>query len=373
MKIIKYLFLIAVLLFVGLTVFISTQSASFNISKSKIIKTPRSEIYNYVNDFKNWNNIISIRDTLQKPIFTQKTKTKAATITFNDFESRSIYTTTSTLQNVRINQSKIYNGAKSKINWSFKDTLGGTKITLKNEGFVDFETKVRAFFSGGIASKIGNELELNLENLNKKLHFELDSYEIKINGIVTQDSIFCVKRTISCLEKDVLKNSEILILQIQKYCTQKNATQTEKPFINYRKSSTNSEIINITVYAPVTDSVFTSPKGVFQFEKTKQISGLKGTLKGNYSHISKLWTALNDEISKNNINTEIGSYTIIYKVGISDTKNQSNYITEIIIPIKQKPKYIRIKRPEGDTTREPGDSNPTNENIVPVAESEVKN
>ena len=52
MKILKYIFLLIILLSVGGSVFIATQKSDFKTEKSKVINSPKSAVFNYVNDLK---------------------------------------------------------------------------------------------------------------------------------------------------------------------------------------------------------------------------------------------------------------------------------------------------------------------------------
>ena len=66
MRIIKYLFLLLLLSFVALSIFIATQKGSFTVERSKIINSPKSSLFNYVNDYKNWGewNSLAVEDSL---------------------------------------------------------------------------------------------------------------------------------------------------------------------------------------------------------------------------------------------------------------------------------------------------------------------
>ena len=374
MKIIKYLFLITVLLFVGLTVYVSTQSAQYKIIKTKIIKTPKNEVYNYVNDLKNWNNFIEENSNFTKLTSSTKTSGAGAKITFLEKENKTIYQIISIKPAASIGVSKNSDNINAQLNWYFKDTLGGTKVTIVSSGSVDLKTKIKLFFQGGIAPKIENQVDLDLEKLNKTLHYELDTFKIIQNGIVSIDSTFCIKRTITCYEKDVESNIKIVIPQLQKYCKQKNIVPSGPTFIDLQKSVNTNGISQLSVCVPVSDSIYTSPNGVFKFAKIDNYQGLKATLRGNTIHLPKLVAALTSEISTKAFNANKSNrYIQIYKVGYFDTDSKTEWITEIIIPEEpKKPKYLRIKRPIGDTTREPGDVKPSDVNLVPVTEPAAK-
>ena len=50
MRILKYLFLLLLLFFIGLTVFVTTQKGEYEVICSKVIKTPKPTVYNYLNE-----------------------------------------------------------------------------------------------------------------------------------------------------------------------------------------------------------------------------------------------------------------------------------------------------------------------------------
>src|SRR5215216_3722889 len=54
MRILKYIFLLLLLALVGITVYVATQKGDFEVTRSSIIKTQRSTVFDYVNDYKNW-------------------------------------------------------------------------------------------------------------------------------------------------------------------------------------------------------------------------------------------------------------------------------------------------------------------------------
>ena len=56
MRILKYIFLLILLSLVGITVYVATQKGDFEVTRSNIIKTPRSTVFDYVNDYKNWES-----------------------------------------------------------------------------------------------------------------------------------------------------------------------------------------------------------------------------------------------------------------------------------------------------------------------------
>jgi hypothetical protein len=70
MRILKYLFLLFLLALFATTVYIATIKGDFEVERSIIIKSPRTTVFNYVNDFRNWETFGSWKkeDPKSKPV-----------------------------------------------------------------------------------------------------------------------------------------------------------------------------------------------------------------------------------------------------------------------------------------------------------------
>jgi hypothetical protein len=77
-----------------------------------------------------------------------------------------------------------YNGTSSTISWSFKDTEGGTKVTWQSKGNMSFLLKFYTALNGGVEEVIGKMYEKSLANLDKALDYEINTFSIKVNGLV---------------------------------------------------------------------------------------------------------------------------------------------------------------------------------------------
>ena len=65
MKIIKYVFLLLLLSAIAVTVFIATQEGKYDIKEERVIKVPKTVLFNYINEYRNWENvgILTANDT----------------------------------------------------------------------------------------------------------------------------------------------------------------------------------------------------------------------------------------------------------------------------------------------------------------------
>ena len=87
MRILKYIFLLLLLFLIGLTVFVTTQKGNYDFTQSKVIKTPRATVYNFINDYRNWETFGSWlqNDANLKVNYSAKTSGKDAFYLMNAF------------------------------------------------------------------------------------------------------------------------------------------------------------------------------------------------------------------------------------------------------------------------------------------------
>lgn len=339
MRILKYIFLLLFLIFIGLTVFVSTQSPTYDVTRSKVIKNPNAVIFNYINDFRNWETFATWiqEDESIKFNYPELTIGKGGSCSWTSNNGNGTLKTTFVKENDSIAQNMVQNGEQSSIYWKFKDTIGGTKVTWRSKGKLDFKSKITAFFHGGINSVIGDSYEKSLENLNKTLDYEINTFKIKINGIVNCPSGFYLKQFIHCSQKDVDKNIKILIPRMEHFFEKNKIVKNGNPFIIYHQYDRANDNVGFSVCMPVRDSINISPGSDIQAGKMVNYTSLKTTLVGDYSHTQTAWKKALAYISTNKLerNTS-GQIVEVYVKGRGEIKNPSKWVTEIYIPVYPK-------------------------------------
>jgi effector-binding domain-containing protein len=367
MRILKYILLLVLLLLIGLTVFVSTQKADYNVTRSKVIKSPKATLYNYVNDYRNWETFDSkfLADKSLSFTYTEVTSGKGASFSWNgSFDGK--MNTLFAKENDSIFINRYEDGEKSEVCFKFKDTIGGTKVTWKSKGKLDFKSKVLSFFNGGINSVVGNEYEKSLDNLNKTLNYELNTFSIKVNGIVNRAGTFYLKQTILSREKNVAKNIKILLPRMAKFVDKNKIATNGKPFILYTKYDRVNDLIGLSVCIPVRDSIFISAGSDMQSGQLPAYTALKTTLTGDYSHSQKVWKKGYEYLAKNKLERNTSLQIIeVYAKNSLDVKTPSEWITETYIPIF--PKTVAPK----PVYRKPNDSTAVKP-VVPSESSSVE-
>ncbi|MGC4039859.1 MAG: GyrI-like domain-containing protein [Flavobacterium sp.] len=356
MRILKYIFLLILLALIGITVYVATQNGHFEVSRSSIVKTPRAMVFDYMNDYKNWETFGSWmqKDSNLKFSYGAKTIGSGARSTWNNGSDSGDIRTVFVKENDSIVQKANYNGTTATVSLKFRDTVGGTKITVYTKGKMDLMTKISTFFKGGITSILTDNFEKSLRNLDKTLHYEMKTYSIKINGVVQRPSGYCLKQTVSCHIKSVPKNISIMMGRMVHF-SQKNKIQTSgKPFVSYDRYDVANDFATISVCIPLKEQAFISSGSDITSGETIAFTCLKTTLTGDYSHSKEAWAKAQKYIADNGYKQNFaGSYTETYVKTIDDVKQPSKWVTEIYIPVF--PKAIELPKnvvlPTGSSTQ----------------------
>ncbi|MEC4005654.1 GyrI-like domain-containing protein [Flavobacterium sp. SUN052] len=354
MRILKYIFLLFFLILIGLTVFVATQKPNYDVTRAKVIKNPKSVVYAYINDYRNWETFASWikNDESIKFNYPELTIGKGASCSWKSDSNEGTMKTTFAKENDSIAQIMIQNDEQSTIYWKFKDTVGGTKVTWRSKGKLDFKSKVLAFFQGGVNSVVGDVYERSLENLNKTLDYEINTFKIKINGIVYRPGGFYLKQFIHCNQKEVDKNIKSLVPRMQHFFEKNNIIANGKPFILYHKYDRANDYVAFSVGMPIRDSINIMPGSDIESKELTPYTCLKITLIGDYSHTQAAWKKGLDYIAKNKLERNTtGQIIEVYVKGRGDVKNPSQWITEIYIPVYPKAVPKRTyKKPTDSTT-----------------------
>lgn len=336
MRILKYLFLLIVLLFIGVTVYIATLKGDFKIKQSAVIHSPRSVVFDYVNDYKNWETFGSWMTKEDGITFSYPAKTMGAGAQFSwdNGSDNGLMKTYFTKENDSIKQKGNFNGTTGEVYWKLKDTVGGTKITVEARGKMDLLTKISTFFSGGFSSMANDALEKSFRNLDKTLAYEMKTYNIKVNGIVQRNSGFCLKQTVTCRIKSLPKNIKIMMPKMLHFFKKNNLSMSGKPFILYDRYDRANDIVTFSVCAPTREQIFITSGSEITSGEIVPFTCLKTTLTGDYSHLKEAWTKAENYIRGNGYTPNFaGKYAEVYIKTIDDVKQPSKWITEIHIPV----------------------------------------
>lgn len=171
MKILKYiLLLLAAVIVIGL-IYIGTYSGSYDVKRSKVIKTPISHAFNTVNDLKTWEKWGPWHDQDSTIVVTygEKTVGVGASDSWTSKDGPGKMETVALVENKSIDQKiSFMDNDPGDIYWTFEEVAEGTNVTwgMKAEDS-PFVFKMFAALSGGWDNMLGPMEENGLDNLEK--------------------------------------------------------------------------------------------------------------------------------------------------------------------------------------------------------------
>lgn len=298
MKILKYLLLLLLLLSIGGSVFIATQKSNFTTVKSIIIKTPKTAVYNYLNDNKNYKDWYVFESQSVDLEYSKNSSGAGSYFSWSGSEGEGKTTVFSAKENDSIVLKTDIDGALSETVWKLKDTIGGTKVTCISNGEMSFSNKLHSFLNGGVNKVIGRKIELSLNNLNRSLDYELNTYSVTSNGVVYKKGCYYLKHTINTKLSKLNYNVKILIPYLINFSNQNQIVISGKPFVIYNSIDESKEITNISVCLPIKSRIFTSSGSDIICTELEGYTAFKTTLYGDYSHRKIAWKKAKNFINK---------------------------------------------------------------------------
>ncbi|CAI2769115.1 SRPBCC family protein [Flavobacterium collinsii] len=346
MKILKYLFLLLLLSLVALTVFVATQKGIFSVERSKVINSPKATVYNYLNDFRNYEDFESwsVEDPSIKMTFPNKTVGNGASFYWAGSEGNGNAITLKTKDGESIQQKMKYDGTEADVNWTFKDTLAGkTKVTWKASGTMSFLFKIYTALNGGSDKVIGTIYEKSLANIDKNLDYETKTYSIKVNGLVKKIETPYIRQTFTSEIGKISKNARIVIPKLIEFSKNNGLSTNGKPFIIYHTYDTTTGLAKISICLPTIREILTTSGSDISGGKLNGFEAVKTTLKGDYTHLNEAIKKTTAFINNEKITPDLSwSHLEILTMSKLDVKSPSKLMTEIYYPTK--PKVIPVAK-----------------------------
>lgn len=339
MQILKYLFLLLLLSIVATTIFIATQKGDFQLERSKIINSPKTAVFNYVNEYRNWPdfNTWLLDDTSLKMTYAEKSSGNGASCSWTGANGTGDIVTINSKTNESIVQKINNNGTVLDIFWQFKDTVGGTKVTWKTKGFLSFELKMYATLKGGVERNISTIYEKSFTNLDRILDYEMNTYSSKVIGEVRKTTTNYLAQSFSSKVSNIQKNSKIVFEALSDYCTTNEIALYGKPFIIYHNYDTTKETVKLTFCLPIENEILVNPGNGIHLGKLEGFPAIKTIAKGDYAHIQKALDQTNTYLNTKAIARDSKfSHIEVFTIGRNESKKPSQWVTTIYTPIQSK-------------------------------------
>lgn len=336
MKIIKYVFLLILLAFIAVGVFIATQDGKYDIRKERIINVPQPLLFEYLNDYRNWENvgILTHNDTTAVFAYSEITAGKGAVSTWKLKNTKGKVETIKVVDNDSIIQKATIDEQVSDIAWGFQKAGNGTKLSVRMKGELSFSDKANAVFKGGIKEKLEEVLDEGLTSLNTFLVRELKSFDIETKGLVKKTGTYYLCHTATSSIPEMNRRVTDILPKLMAFIKENKIATNGNPFTLYKTYDKQNNTTTFKVCVPIKEEIFTAPGSEIEGGKLEPFNAFKTSLRGYYSHLPQAWTAAHDSIFTRNLSENTtGQYIEVYSRNVRHTKKPSQWITDIYIPV----------------------------------------
>lgn len=336
MKIIKYVLLLIFLFAIAITVFIATQEGKYDIKEEKVINVPRSLLFDYINDYRNWENIgiLTENDTTAVFAYSETTAGVGAVSTWKRKGSEGRIKTVKVIEDKTIVQTAVIDDIESTITWTFNKAAKGTKISVQVSGNLTFSEKAHAAFQGGINDKLEKTMIQGLYNLDVFLTRELTTYKIDIKGPVRKLGTYYLSHTATSTIPEMNRKVTEILPKLMAFVKENKITTNGSPFTLYQTYDKQNNRTTFKVCIPIKEEIFTTPGSEIEGGTLPAFQAFKTTLQGYYSFLPQAWTKAHDAVAEKGITERTsGPYIEVYTRNARNTKKPSQWITDIYVPV----------------------------------------
>ncbi len=344
MKFLKYLLFILLILITGTLLFFATKDGKFNVTETRVIDAPAEVIFNFVNDYKNWETFGSwMEDETLKINYPQKTSGVGASYSWSsEKDGKGAMQTLAVEPYEKIVQKIVFNGSLEEdgyeIVWDFEPEDFGqkTKVIWSIKGELGLFEKIFFTIYGMDINTMLSEMYIeSLINLETAIANELDSYSIDVEGLAIHPGGFYIYNTILTSIDNLDDAVKQLYNTLNIFLNENSLNAAGPHFVIYKEWDETLGKTLISVGIPTADFVIlpeTSPIFSGYFPETVSI---KATLKGNQAKLTEAKEKLEAFVNQQGyIKSESLAPFKVFVITENEEVNPSNWITELYIPIE---------------------------------------
>lgn len=344
MKFLKYLLFLLLILVTGTLLFFATKDGKFEVSETRVIDAPAEVLFNFINDYKNWETFGSwMEDETLKINYPQTTSGVGASYSWNsEKDGKGAMQTLAVEPNEKIVQKIVFNGTLQdegyEVIWNFEpEELGQkTQVTWSIKGELGlFEKMLFSFYGMDMSAMLSEMYVESLINLENAIASELESFSITVEDLTIYPGGFYIYKTISTSIEQVDVSVNQLFNSLNNFLTENSMTAAGPHFVVYKDWDETSGKALISVGIPTHDFIVlpeTSPVLSGYFPETVSV---KATLKGHYSNLHSTKEKAEEFISqKGYIKNESFAPFNVFIITANEEVNPASWITEFYIPIE---------------------------------------
>lgn len=349
MKIVKYLFFLALIAIIGASVYYGTKEGVYDVSASKELSTPVALIFEKANDLKQWPvwGPWSKNDPDMKVVFSAITKGEGASYSWeSEVEGDGSLTTDSLEINTKIDQTIIFKTpfgeSKSHVYWNFSETeSGGTAVTWGMKGEHSFLEKIMlSSMDPPFEEQLKYMFEEGLDAIDKLVEKEMSAYSIAVEGIKEYGGSYYLYTTTASTMAEMGERMATMLGKVYGFAQKNNITITGMPFTIYNEWDAQNGTAIYSTALPVNERIIITEGDVLCGYRDPG-TALKIVLKGNYTYLSEAYQRGDTYIAAHQLVRDASlDFFEIYATDPGEFPNPADWITEIYIPV------IRDLRPQ---------------------------
>lgn len=344
----------------------ATQKGDFEIEQRHFIASPRNLVFNYVDDYRNWDNFVAWKadDPAMTVQYGAHTAGKGARFSWTGTDGKANIKTLQSTQGQNIHQRMESDAMQADLNWNFKDTTGGTWVSWRMKGHMSFLYKVSNAFSGGGASKTESVMERSLATLEKSMRYELKTYNIKVDGVVQKTGTFYLGQRFTSKISNAPKNVRIVMPKLLYFFRKNNMKVYGKPFVIYHTYDKARGLTDMSVCVPVNEQIHLSAGSDLVSGKLNGFKAVKTTLTGDYSHLPEARDKASAYMTQKNIAADPAAPSVeYYNLHFEQEKHPSKWVTTVYTAVRvAAPAPVYVPRPRPVITAPSGTTPPAAQN-----------
>lgn len=358
MKLLKYLFLLLLVVCIGGAVYIATLPGSFHFQETRVIEAPQHLIYTTVSEltsWKTWHPDFSTNTTITQ--FAPKTRGEGASFSW---KSSSLYNgrleTTKTVPSTALEHEMVLDlpfpgeAVESDMYWELSRNKGRTtKVVWGLKGEHSFRNKLFwKLQDTPLETLYRPKLQTGLNQIEILLKEKMNAYTIKVDGLTTHGGGFYMYSSMASSLSTIGEKIERIYPQISSYMEQNSISILGSPFVIYNSLDQTAQSTIFSACLPTRDRVITPADSSILCGFMEEQEAVKTTLRGNYSHLQEAWEATYEYIRTNTLRVSDTTPPFeIYSIGPDQNPNPAEWVTEIYIPVEptvvKKPKIRRVQ------------------------------
>lgn len=340
MKILKYLFFLILLVFIGGAIYFGTKDGSYKIQETTTIEAHPQLVFNKVNDLNSWESWSPWRKTKSDDIFNtaEKSSGEGASVSWDGKEEGNI-TTTKVIPNSEINQKLVQNtfvgDRTSDVLWNFNKVESGTEVTWTIQGEHSLSDKIYLTLRSIDFSKLHYaSMQESLQNLNQEIEEDMQAYSINVDGVTHYGGGYYMYTTSASQKSEVHNRINPMFQEVSKFMAANNIQESGKPFVLYNETDAATNTVIFSTCFPVSERVVTPQSSSIVSGFMNPVTAVKTTLKGHYKNIDEAFTNAEEYLKSNNYERDSERDIFeVFSTNPEEVPNPADWITEIYIPI----------------------------------------